>query len=327
LKIAVIIPNYNGENFIGACLDSLLEQTRPADEVIVVDNGSVDSSFDVCTKHGLSPVLVKLDHNLGFSKAVNSGIEKTDADIIALLNNDTVADPDWIANGLSTFEKYPMVSMIASLMLRLDDRMTVDSAGDLYPVDARPIPRGSGSNKNEHTERMEVLTPCAGAAFYKKDVFSDTGGFEDSFFAYLEDVDLGLRARALGHICQFVPDAIVYHAGAGTDLGDIHSEKNVDSSERVRLIARNRVRVISRNWPLPRILKWGPFILFGLFRSFSYHLLISRQILPFMKGVFEGVLFCAKDRKSFRKLEDEVGKNMLSEVGHMMETGAIKWDR
>jgi GT2 family glycosyltransferase len=300
LRICVIIPNFNGETMIGTCLDSLSAQTRPPDRVTVVDNGSTDRSRQIVAGHSIGAELIALESNLGFAAAVNRGIEKADGDAVALLNNDATADPRWIEAGLAAMEINPGVSMFASLMLDYQDHHLVDSAGDLYPRDGRPRPRGRGESASLYKEPVEVFSACAGAAFFRKELFEELGGFEESFFAYLEDVDLGFRARARGHACLFAPEAIVYHAGAATDLGDLPGGKPVDSSERVYWIARNRVRVVSRNWPAGLIIGWSPWLAFGLFRSAAYHVFISRRAGAFFKGIIRGFSSIPGDRAFFR---------------------------
>jgi len=322
LQICVIIPNYNGEALLGPCLDSILAQSRPPGQVIVVDNGSTDRSRELVRAHPLAPVLIELDRNLGFAAAVNQGIAKAEVDAVALLNNDAVADADWLRAGAEAMERYPEVSMFASLMLDFHGRARVDSAGDLYLRDGRPRPRGQGRPADQFTAPAEVFSACAGAAFYRKALLDELGGFEQSFFAYLEDVDLGFRARARGHRCVFVPDARVYHRGAATGLADRPGKKPVDSSERVFLIARNRLRVIARNWPASLVLRFSPWLVLGLFRSAAYHLFVSRQGGAFFKGIVHGVKAFAGDRSSAPAAGPE-----FDDIVRLMREGSRPWPR
>ncbi|MFO8058274.1 MAG: glycosyltransferase family 2 protein, partial [bacterium] len=258
MRIEVIIPNYNGEDLLPDCLDSLYRQTRPPERVTVVDNGSTDRSGQIIRDHPMRSRLLPLPENRGFAAAVNLGIKESDADVVALLNNDMVCDPRWIEFGEKALQDKPQASMAASLILKSTDRDLADSAGDTYPPQARPahIAHGKRAAAFEH-DCLEVLSPCAGAAFYRKTMFDDTGCFEESFFAYLEDVDLGLRARSKGHLCLLTPRAVTYHAGPATLLADKSSKKPVDSSFRVRWIAENRVRVMARNLPASWLIIWS----------------------------------------------------------------------
>lgn len=318
----MIIPNFNGEALLGACLASLLAQSRRPDQVIVVDNGSADRSRRIIEAHPLKPELVVLEKNYGFAAAMNRGIERAQTEAVALLNNDAVADADWIKAGLEAMERWPKVSMFASLMLDFQERTRLDSAGDIYGRDGRPRPRGRGEEMDGFQESVEVFSACAGAGFFRKALLEELGGFEESFFAYLEDIDLGFRARARGHTCLFVPEARVYHLGAATDLQDRKGPKPVDSSERVFLIAKNRVRVIARNWPTALLWRFSFRLMLGFIRSASYHLLVSRQAVPFFKGLLEGARLFGKDRASVSLQESSPE---YARVARLMREGWLEW--
>jgi hypothetical protein len=297
MRVTVVIPNYNGERLLGPCLDSLAAQTRPAERVVVVDNGSSDRSLDLVRAHPLRPESIALGANRGFAAAANAGIRAADGEVIVLLNNDAVADPRWLAAGLDALARHPAAGFVASLVLDLADRDRVDSAGDLYPPDGRPRPRGRGERAADFTAPMEAISAGAAAAFYRRELLERTGGFEESFFAYLEDVDLGLRARALGYRCRFEPAAVVYHQGAGTTLADRPGRRPMDSSTRVFLIASNRVRLLARTWPRRQLLRRLPALALGLGRGAAYHLLRSGQAGPFFAGLRAGLARLPEDRR------------------------------
>jgi GT2 family glycosyltransferase len=306
---------------------------------MVVDNKSTDRSREIVAGHPIGAELIALESNLGFAAAVNRGIEKANGDAVALINNDAAADPRWIESGLAAMGRNPGVSMFASLMLDYQDHDVVDAAGDLYPRDGRPKPRGRGESASLYREAVEVFSACAGAAFFRKSLLDELGGFEESFFAYLEDVDLGFRARARGHACLFAPEAIVYHVGAATDLGDRPGNKPVDSSGRVYWIARNRVRVVSRNWPAGFLVRWSHWLAFGLFKSAAYHVFVSRQAGAFFKGIIRGFLSIPGDRAFLRndmKARQSDGEDKprpgphppsgaYQEIARLMRHGAQPW--
>lgn len=322
VRISVIIPNHNGGPLLAECLDSLAAQTRLLDQVVVVDNGSRDGSAAMARAHPVSPRVIELGENQGFAAAVNAGIEVSDTEAVALLNNDAVADPRWVEAGLEAMQEYPRASLFASLILDYNDRDLVDSAGDIYPPDGRPLPRGRGRSASGFQQVVEVMSPCAGAAFYRRDLFRKVGVFEESFFAYLEDVDLGLRARARGHVCLFIPAARVYHRGAATDLGDRPGKKPVDSSERVLMIARNRIRVMARNWPAKALARRAVRIKAGLLRSAAYHLAVSGQGLAFVRGLFQGFSSWGADREYFHRTRAGADFGL---VELLMEQGELEW--
>lgn len=334
MEISVIIPNYNGGRFLGPCLDSLFHQSRRAERVLVVDNGSGDSSAEVVRAHPVSAEWLSLPENRGFAGAAAAGLGVVDTEAVAFLNNDAVADRRWLEMGLRAMERYPAVSMFASLLLQHDSRELVDSAGDLYPRDGRPFCRGRGERASGYDKVVEVMSPSGGAAFYRRRMLEEVGGFEESFFSYLEDVDLGLRARRHGHVCLFIPEAVVYHVGAGTALSDRPGKKPEDSSRRVYWIARNRIRLIARNWPTSWILRWSPHLLAGILRSALYHFFLSGQSGYFFRGLWEGTRGIRADREVFRgSLRPGGGAagtsafagDGFSDIARLMEQGAGEW--
>jgi GT2 family glycosyltransferase len=288
-RISVIIPNFNGAAFLGPCLDSLARQVFPARKVIVVDNGSSDESRRIVESHSLKPEWIGLSVNRGFSAAVNIGIRKADTDAVALLNNDAEADPRWLLFGAKALAEYPDAGFFASLILRRVDQDRVDSAGACYARDGRPYPYASGERAARCNMKRLVLAASAGAAFFPRRLFEEIGFFDEAFFAYLEDVDLCLRAGLLGKTGMFLPEAVVYHHGVGTDLGDRPGPRPADSEMRVRWIARNKIFILARDLPASLLLRWCPWILLGLAKSAAYHLFRSGQAPAFFSGTWQGI--------------------------------------
>lgn len=327
MRVSVIIPNYNGENFLGACLDSLLGQTRRPERVIVVDNGSSDGSREVAARHPLAVEVLALDRNRGFAVGAQRGIQAAaDCEVVALLNNDAVADPRWLEAGLKAMAERLEVSIFTSLLLQSHHRDLVDNAGNLYPRDGRPLARGQGQRASGFGERAEVIGPCGGGAFFRFEVFKKiVGAFREDFVSYLEDVELGLRARRHGENCLFIPEAVVYHVGAGTALHDRPGQKPVDSSSRVFLIARNRVRLVALHWPLGQVLAWSPWLIFGLIRSALYHVFVSGQGRSFFQGLQDGARRFPADRREYHLMNQSWPASDFHELAEMMLKGARPW--
>jgi GT2 family glycosyltransferase len=288
--ICVIIPSYNGGEFLLPCLDSLANQVLPANKVIVVDNGSSDDSKSIVENHPLRPELIPLSENQGFARAVNTGIRACGDDAVALLNNDTEADPRWLLFGAKGMEKYPEADFFASLVLKKHDRDRVDSAGACYARDGRPFPIAMNERSSACRAEKPVLAASAGAAFFRKGFFDQVGLFDERFFAYLEDVEICLRAQLLGKKGMFLPEAVVYHHGGGTSLGDRPSLAPVDSEMRVRWIARNKILIMARDVPFSLIIRWCPWMAMGMARSAAYHIFRSGQAGAFFAGTFQGLL-------------------------------------
>ena len=213
MKIAVIIPNWNGERALPACLDSLVAQTQPA-TIIVVDNGSSDGSVDLVRNKYPQVELVALPKNKGFTGGVNAGIKRfieLGSKYVALLNNDAVADKSWLKNLVSFLEANPKAGIATSKILDQKGRH-LDSTGDLYTIWGLPYPRGRGEvNTKEYDSDTWVFGASGAASIYRIKMLQEIGLFDEDFFAYYEDVDLSFRAQLAGWKIAYVPKALVYH--------------------------------------------------------------------------------------------------------------------
>jgi GT2 family glycosyltransferase len=212
--VSAIVVNWNGLACLDACLASLLGQTWPALEIIVVDNGSRDGSQELLrSRYGSRITLIESPVNLGFAGGNNLGIRAAKGAYVALLNNDAVADADWISALVRTADADPRVGMCACKILMLDGGGRVDSAGLLMSPDG--IGRGRGRlevDGEAYARGEDALIPSGCAALYRRAMLDEIGLFDEDFFAYCEDADLGLRGRLAGWRCRYVPDAIVHHA-------------------------------------------------------------------------------------------------------------------
>jgi GT2 family glycosyltransferase len=295
--VSVIIPNWNGKRFLADCLNSLASQTYPSLEIVVVDNGSTDGSVELLKTSYPWVKLIGFDHNTGFSVAVNAGIRQSNGKFVALLNNDTVVDSDWLAESVKALTEHPEAGSVACKMLSYDDKTILDGAGDGYRRGGLP---GRIGHREKDTGQFDqpryVLGACGGAALYRRELFKRIGLFDEDYFAYLEDVDLGLRAQAAGYKCYYVPTAIVYHLGCGT-TGSGYSPLVV------RLSAQNNINTIVKNIPTRLFLKFLPQIVY--WQSFYLAVVIIRggQMLPWLQGIFSSVLLFPKMLKKRQEIE------------------------
>ena len=230
MLVSVVIPNWNGEVFLPTCLESLRRQTYQDFEVIVVDNASTDGSLRLLRESYPEVRALALSRNGGFTGAVNEGIRQARGEIIALLNNDTEADPAWLAELVRAFAEHPEVTFCASKLLLFDRRDILHSAGDFYRIDGIPGNRGVWQrDEGQFDQAFEVFGACGGAAAYRRSLFDDVGLFDEDLWMYCEDVDLNLRARSAGHHCRFVPTARIYHrlsASGGGPLASYYCGRN-----------------------------------------------------------------------------------------------------
>ncbi len=215
-RLTVIIPTWNRARLLDRCLTSLAKQ-RVRCPVLVVDNGSTDSTREMLETRFPGVEVLALEENQGFARAVNRGILHCSSDFTALLNNDTEVDPGWTEAGLAAFDGHPSYWFLASRMVDFRRRDRIDSAGDGYDRTGMPFKRGRGDPCDLHGQSRPVLGASAGAAFYRRELFDRIGLFDETYYMYLEDVDLSLRAQLTGHPCLYVPDAVVYHIEAASD--------------------------------------------------------------------------------------------------------------
>jgi GT2 family glycosyltransferase len=235
------VVNWNRKELLRACLLSLTRQSTSDFETIVVDNGSTDGSADMAEREFAARVIRNPD-NRGFCAANNQGIAAARGEFIALLNNDAEAEPAWLAELFCACSSLPEIGMAASKILIWEDPSRIDKAGHLMFPDGQNRGRGSGQADLGQFDREEdVLWPDGCAAMYRKPMLDRIGGFDEDFFAYGDDAELGLRARIAGYRCLYAPRAVVRHH-RGSTLG-------MDSDWRVTLIERNRVLLAAKLFP------------------------------------------------------------------------------
>lgn len=308
----ILIPNYNGEAFIENCLNSLKKQTFKDFEILIVDNNSEDNSADYIEKEHPDVKLVRLDQNYGFSRAVNEGIRLIKSKYMILLNNDTVCDEHFVEALVREIEKDDKVFSVASKMIQMYSPDKIDGAGDLYCALGWAFALGKDLNIKRYNKPCKVFSACGGAAIYRRDLFEQIGYFDELHFTYLEDVDVGYRARIMGYTNRYTPDAIVYHAGSGSTGSRYNSFK-------VRIAARNSWYVIYKNMPTLQIIINLPFFLIG-FGVKALFFILKGYGREYLSGMKRGYLMCYQGRKfpysgrffgNYCKIQLELWINMI----------------
>ncbi len=224
-KVTVIIVNWNGERFLDRCLSALQAQTVAPHEIILVDNASSDASLDIVRRFP-SVRLLAQNENLGFARGNNLAIEAAAAESewIALLNPDAFVEPHWLEALLSATHDYSDFDVFGSKLVNAADPAVLDGAGDAYHISGLVWRMGHGAAVSSFSEQVrEVFSPCAAAALYRRSALLEVGGFDEVFFCYVEDVDLGFRLRLAGYRCLYVPSSVAHHVGSGTTGGQ-HSD-------------------------------------------------------------------------------------------------------
>ncbi len=250
-KVAVIIVNWNGGELLTRCLQSLKAQTRLPDRILVVDNDSQDGSWQQANTKSVE--LIRLPLNIGFAAANNLAVKQAkDADWVALLNPDAFPAPQWLENLLRYAHEHPTVAAIGSCQLDARHPHLLDGTGDIYHVSGKAWRDNQGRPVAEWendalASEMPIFSPCAAAALYRRSAFLAVGGFDEQFFCYMEDVDLGFRLRLAGYEIGFAPTALVEHVGSALSGGG-------DSPFALYYGHRNLLWVYAKN--MPRALWW-----------------------------------------------------------------------
>ncbi len=220
-KVTVIIVNWNGEQYLEQCLVALMEQAVKLHEIILVDNASSDGSLEIAQQFP-DIRLIALDQNTGFARGNNLAIKAASADSewIALINPDAFPEPEWLEQLVKAADSRPDVMAFGSRQMVDQSPSQLDGIGDKYNISGLIWREGHRKTiSDSELKSREIFSACAAAALYRRQALVDLGGFDDDFFCYVEDVDLGFRLRLAGHKAMYVQDAVVHHVGSATTGG------------------------------------------------------------------------------------------------------------
>lgn len=257
MKSTIVIPNYNGMAYLEKCLSSIIEDAKshPA-RILVVDNGSADGSCELA--EGTAGVeVVRMGENTGFCRAVNAGIQASDTPYVILLNNDLTIESGFIKAMEAALDNDPKAFSAGAQMrmMKAPDRM--DNAGDYYCALGWAYDYGKGKKvSGKYLKPRRIFAACGGAAIYRRNIMDRIGLFDEKHFAYLEDVDIGYRARIYGYHNLYEPKALAYHAGSSVSGSKYNAFKT-------NLSSANSIYLIKKNMPPLQILINLPFLLAG----------------------------------------------------------------
>ncbi|MBI3865524.1 MAG: glycosyltransferase family 2 protein [Planctomycetia bacterium] len=215
-RVAVITVNYHSEHYLQQCLTALARQSYQPDRVVVVDNGSNPDRLDEILGGYPRVELLRMPENVGFASGNNRAVDHiTDCRWIVLLNVDTIPEPDWLKALMDAANRHPECVFFGSLLMIANSPELIDGTGDVYHCSGRAWRRDHGEPvARGHLATSGTVAPCAAAAMYRYDAWVAAGGLDDSYFCYLEDIDLGLRLQLAGHKFLHVPESVVYHVGS-----------------------------------------------------------------------------------------------------------------
>jgi GT2 family glycosyltransferase len=260
--VTVVVPTLAADETLDECLASLERQTFSDFEVIVVDNSARHAMGNLGQEGGRVRAIAN-DRNVGFGAAVNQAFRESTAPYLAVLNDDATAHPGWLEALLAAIKPRPDVGMCASQVRNASDGC-LDSAGMLICLDGSSKQRGHLESPAAYARKEEALLPSGSAALYRREMLEEIGLFDESFFLYCEDTDLGLRARWAGWECLYVPEAVVEHRYS-------HSSGKA-SALKARYVERNRLFVIFKNFPVLDLLRVPYYALSRYFWHFVYGL-------------------------------------------------------
>lgn len=289
MKVTVVIPNYNGMSFLKDCMESLKNQTYKDFSVLVVDNASADGSLELLAKEYPEAEVLALDKNYGFSRAVNEGIAYAKTPYVLLLNNDTASDKDFVGELVKCMDKEERIFSANPKMIQMYKPELLDDAGDLYCVIGWGFQRGVGQKVDGYNKECNIFSACAGASIYRREVFDEIGVFDEMHFAYLEDIDVGYRARIAGYKNVYCPAAKVYHVGSGTSGSKYNDFK-------VKLAARNGIYLNYKNMPFLMLLMNLFPLAFGVFIKYLFFWKKGFK-KAYVEGLKEGIKTCRTCKK------------------------------
>lgn len=312
MEVSVVIPNFNGIAFLDSVLGSLEGQTERNFEVIFVDNGSTDGSCSFVAANYPWVHLIELSENFGFCRAVNEGIRAAKAPYVLLLNNDTEVAENFVEEMLAAIKRHENAFSCAARMVQYHDRDRIDDAGNYYCALGWSFARGKGKDVHRYEKEEKIFAACGGAAIYRKKILDKIGLFDEEHFAYLEDTDIGYRARIQGYENWYAPGAIVYHVGSGTSGSRYNQFKT-------RYSSRNNVYLIYKNMPLFQILLNLPFLIagFGIKLLFFAVKGMGREYIAGIKNGFtishkgKKVPFELKNLPNYLKIQVELWVNIF----------------
>lgn len=297
IPISVIIVNWNAGTVLKKCVQHLLKQTLTPEVIYVVDNASTDNSL--ASVIGMDRIeIIALNKNEGFARGNNIALKKITTPYVALLNPDAFPEPQWLENLLAAMTSHPSAASIGSLQLMDGFPGIVDGIGDCYHISGYMWRKKHGEliTDNDLHER-EIFSPCAAAALYRLDALVEVGGFEESFFCYCEDVDLGFRLRARGYTSWYAPSARVSHIGSMTSGGQ-------DSDFAIYHGHRNLIWVYLRNMPFLLLLLSLPLHLAANFFAILFFLLKGRGKI-ILKAKFDALSKLGEILKQRKKIQSE----------------------
>lgn len=311
-QLTVCVVAYNSGPTLRTCLERLGAQTFRDFEAIVIDNASPDPGDAAIAAEFPWARLIRNTENLGFTGAGNQGAREGRGRWYVLLNPDAFAEPDWLETLVAAAERHPQVRSFTSRQMVAEQPGVLDGLGDVMSITGIPYRGGYLSRDEGQAREGEVFSPCGAAMMIDRALFLALGGFDEDFFCYGEDVDLGYRLQLAGEPTLLVPDAVIHHVGSAS-TGGAKSEFAVFHG------SRNRFWVLFKNtpWPLMPLvvpLHLAVLVFVYLKRDNRPHIGL---ILRAVKAAFAGAPKVFRTRREVQKLR-------RASIGQI--AGAMTWN-
>ena len=316
-KISILIPNKDHVKDLEKCLQSISKSIYKNYEITIIENNSKKAeTFAYYDKIESDHIrILRWDGPFNYSAINNYAVSETDGEYLVLLNNDTEVKEDFVEQMLLAIRRHKNAFSCAARMVQYHDRDKLDDAGNYYCALGWSFARGKGKNIDLYQKEEKIFSACGGAAIYRKKIMEKIGYFDEEHFAYLEDTDIGYRARIYGYENWYAPDAVVYHVGSGTSGSRYNHFKT-------RYSSRNNIYLIYKNMPLLQIILNLPFLAAGFLIKFLFFALkgMGKEYLAGIKNGFSismnhrKVPFSVKHLPNYCKIQLELWENMFRRI-------------
>ncbi len=318
-KVSVVMPSYNSKELLRNCLQSLFKTKYPNFEVVVVDDGSTDGSYEYLQKLSKTQEklkVVKNDRNYGPSVTRNNGIENSDGKYICFYETDMEVDPDWMTPLVQTLEENSELGGVQSKILDINQRDYIHSTGVWYdPHTFWVLSFACGSYKNEFNENTEIGLGSVGS-MYRKSILDKLGGFDEKIVHNIDDIELGWRVWMLGYKCITVPKSITYH-WTGKPLG---LRAKITPSFSSEFHFQKTPRIFLKNYEWKNVLKYLPWVLMIFFIRSLKNLFQgnSNTIRAFFKSIIWNLVNLSdtlKQRNKIQSLRKKPDEYLFDHIG------------
>ncbi len=319
--VTIIIPAWHRPDLTRRCIEFIQPQTLPRSEweIVVVEN-EARSEQVLPDPLPANTTRIELPSNEGTTGSINRAVAATSSKYLLLLNNDIELEPNYLEVLVGTLEADPQLGFAAGKLLRATQRTHLDGAGDAMLMAGGAFRLGSmDEDCGQFDEAMPILTGCGAAVLYRREAFEQCGGLDADFFAYLDDIDLGLRAQLVGYGGMYVPQAVAYHIGSATSGSVVHPRI-------LELVTRNQLWLLAKDYPPDVVQQYRYRIL--VFQALWFGFVVRKRggLGAYVRGIRAAI---AKRSMMHRKRAELASKQRISDADFerlLMESERQVWE-